>query len=49
MVYAALEATLREYLFERWDQVPALRMIRLSTEQVRERAGGVCWRVGIGR
>ena len=38
MVYAALESTLREYLFERWDAVPALRMIRLSVHEIRARA-----------
>jgi L-seryl-tRNA(Ser) seleniumtransferase len=38
MVYAALEATLREYLFERWDAVPALRMIRLSLRELRARS-----------
>ncbi|MCB9385920.1 MAG: L-seryl-tRNA(Sec) selenium transferase [Bryobacterales bacterium] len=48
MVYAALEATLREYLFERWDQVPALRMIRLSAEQVRERAEAFAAALGAG-
>jgi L-seryl-tRNA(Ser) seleniumtransferase len=38
LVYAALEATLRDYLFERWDGVPALRMIRLTRQDVRTRA-----------
>ena len=38
MIYAALEATLREYLFERWDRIPALAMIRARLEALRERA-----------
>ena len=37
-IYQILEVTLRNLLLERWDQVPALRMIRLDAEQIRSRA-----------
>jgi L-seryl-tRNA(Ser) seleniumtransferase len=38
LAYAALEATLRDYLFERWDEIPVLRMARETAGQVRARA-----------
>jgi L-seryl-tRNA(Ser) seleniumtransferase len=38
LIYQALEITLRNLLLERWDQIPALRMIRLSSEELRARA-----------
>ena len=38
MIYQALETTLRNVLLERWEQVPALRMIRQSAGAIRERA-----------
>ena len=38
MVYQALESTLRNLLLERWEQVPALRMLRQSDAAIRERA-----------
>ncbi len=38
LTYAALEATLRDYLFERYDRIPVLRMIRASAEEIRRRA-----------
>jgi L-seryl-tRNA(Ser) seleniumtransferase len=38
LVYAAMEATLRHILLEEYDAVPALRMIRLSAEDIRKRA-----------
>jgi L-seryl-tRNA(Ser) seleniumtransferase len=38
MVYQALEATLRNLLLERWDQIPALAMIRQTAEEIRARA-----------
>jgi L-seryl-tRNA(Ser) seleniumtransferase len=34
MTYAALEATLQAYAAERWDDVPALRMIRATAEEI---------------
>jgi L-seryl-tRNA(Ser) seleniumtransferase len=37
-IYQILEVTLRNLLFERWDEIPALRMIRLDAAQIRERA-----------
>ncbi len=37
-IYQVLETTLRHLLLEHWDQVPALRMIRQSAAQIRERA-----------
>ena len=41
MIYQALEATLCHLLLEEWDRVPALRMIRQSASQIRERAEGL--------
>ncbi len=38
MIYQMLETTLRYLLLEQWDRVPALRMIRLSAAEIRERA-----------
>ena len=38
MFYAALEATLLAYLREDYDALPALRMMRLTEEQIDERA-----------
>jgi L-seryl-tRNA(Ser) seleniumtransferase len=38
MLYQALETTLRNVLLERWDLVPALRMIRQSAAEIRERS-----------
>lgn len=38
LIYQALENTLRALVLENWDAVPALRMIRMSAEEIRERA-----------
>ncbi len=38
LIYQALENTLRALVMEDWDTVPALRMIRMSAEEIRERA-----------
>jgi L-seryl-tRNA(Ser) seleniumtransferase len=38
MIYQALETTLRHILLEQWECVPALRMIRQSAAEIRERA-----------
>jgi L-seryl-tRNA(Ser) seleniumtransferase len=38
LIYQALEITLRNLLLERWDQIPALRMISYSSDELRERA-----------
>lgn len=38
LIYQALETTLRNLLLERWDQIPALRMIALSDAALRTRA-----------
>jgi L-seryl-tRNA(Ser) seleniumtransferase len=37
-IYQILEVTLRNLLLERWDQIPALRMIRLGAGEIRARA-----------
>jgi len=39
MCYAALEATLLAYLREDYDSIPALRMMRISEEELARRAG----------
>jgi L-seryl-tRNA(Ser) seleniumtransferase len=38
LIYQALENTLRALVLEQWERIPALRMIRMSTEEVRARA-----------
>ena len=38
LIYQSLEHTLRSLLFERWDEIPALAMIRETAEAVRGRA-----------
>jgi L-seryl-tRNA(Ser) seleniumtransferase len=38
LIYQALENTLRALLFEQWDRIPALGMIRMSEGQIRARA-----------
>jgi L-seryl-tRNA(Ser) seleniumtransferase len=38
MMCQALESTLRAYALEDWDRLPALRMIRMSAEEIRQRA-----------
>ena len=38
IIYQVLESTLRNMLLERWDDVPALAMLRQSADQIRRRA-----------
>jgi L-seryl-tRNA(Ser) seleniumtransferase len=38
LIYQAIETTLRHLVLERWDQIPALRMISQSSEELRGRA-----------
>ena len=38
LIYQVLEETLRHMVFEEWDQIPALAMIRASAEDLRRRA-----------
>jgi L-seryl-tRNA(Ser) seleniumtransferase len=45
LITQALETTLRHWLFERWDQIPALHMIRMSAAEIRERAERIRARV----
>ena len=42
LVYGALETALRHTLFCQWEHVPALMMIAMSAETVRERAEAFC-------
>ena len=39
LIHQSLEDTLRNLVLERWDQLPALRMIRQSAREIAERAG----------
>ena len=41
MIYQALETTLRDLLLERWDNIPALAMIRQSADTIRQRAAAL--------
>jgi len=38
LIQAALEETLRNIVLQRWDRIPALRLIALSAGEIRERA-----------
>ena len=38
LIFQVLETTLRNLLLERWDQIPALRMISFSSDDLRVRA-----------
>lgn len=38
LIYQLLEETLRHVLFEEWDQIPALAMIRTSAQDLKQRA-----------
>ena len=38
LITQALEATLRHLIFEQWDQIPVLRMLRITGDEIRERA-----------
>jgi L-seryl-tRNA(Ser) seleniumtransferase len=46
LTYQALETTLRHLLFEEYDRIPGLRMLRLNAATIRERAVRVCSRLG---
>jgi L-seryl-tRNA(Ser) seleniumtransferase len=45
LIYQALETTLRNLLLERWDQIPALRMIAQSNQELQIRAEGFALRL----
>jgi L-seryl-tRNA(Ser) seleniumtransferase len=38
LIYQALENTLRALLLEQWERIPALHMVRMGADQIRERA-----------
>jgi L-seryl-tRNA(Ser) seleniumtransferase len=42
LIYQVLEATLRNLVLERWDQIPALRMISQSSQELRARSERLC-------
>ncbi|MCU1259793.1 MAG: L-seryl-tRNA(Sec) selenium transferase, partial [Bryobacterales bacterium] len=45
MIYQALESTLRALLFEQWERLPALRMVRLTANEIRIRAEKLAARI----
>jgi len=45
LITQALETTLRHLVFENWDAIPALRMIRASADEIRARAGRIRERI----
>lgn len=49
LTYAALEATLMEYLRRNHEAIPFLRMMRVSAEEVRARAEALVTRLGAAR
>jgi L-seryl-tRNA(Ser) seleniumtransferase len=49
VIYQVLEHTLRNLVLERWNDVPALAMLRLTADQIRQRALALVARVrGLG-
>jgi L-seryl-tRNA(Ser) seleniumtransferase len=42
IIYRTLENTFRHLLLERWDHIPALRMIAQTPAEIRERAERIC-------
>jgi len=48
VIYQALETTLRHLVLEHWDQIPALRMISQSSEELRGRAERMLGRMSEG-
>ena len=46
LFYQAMETTLRHILLEEYDDIPALRMIRLSRAEIRTRAEALAFRIG---
>jgi L-seryl-tRNA(Ser) seleniumtransferase len=42
LIYSALRTTLANLLFERYDAIPALRMLSLSAEEICDRAERIC-------
>ncbi|MCC6586317.1 MAG: L-seryl-tRNA(Sec) selenium transferase [Bryobacterales bacterium] len=46
LILAELEATLRGTLLERWDDIPALKMIRANSDELRTRADRIAAAVG---
>ena len=49
LIYQAMENTLRALLFEQWERIPAMAMIRMSAEQIRERAARLVAALPSGR
>jgi L-seryl-tRNA(Ser) seleniumtransferase len=45
LITQAIETTLRHLVFERWDEIPALRMIRATSGQIHERAERILARI----
>ncbi|MCX6634827.1 MAG: L-seryl-tRNA(Sec) selenium transferase, partial [Acidobacteria bacterium] len=45
LICQALEQTLRRWLLERWDEIPALGMIRADADEIRERAEALAFRL----
>ena len=48
LTYAVLEVTLRNYWLDRPERIPALRMIRMTREEVEQRAQGLIAACGQG-
>jgi L-seryl-tRNA(Ser) seleniumtransferase len=50
LITQALETSLRHLVFERWDEIPAMRMIRMNADEIRMRAERIQARLAdIGR
>lgn len=49
LILDALAGVLRDTLFERWERIPALRMIAMPAEEIRARAERLAGKLGCGR
>ncbi len=49
LIYQSLQVTLRHYMMEEFDRIPALRMIAQKPEELRERANKIAARLPAGR
>jgi L-seryl-tRNA(Ser) seleniumtransferase len=47
MIYRVLETTLRHIVFEKWDEIPVLRMIRMTPEETRARCEALASRLNL--
>src|SRR5262249_31739212 len=42
LITQALETSLRAIVFERWDEIPAMRMLQMTADEIKRRAERLC-------